>query len=96
MPEQPRPERVTQNRVIALLCPSTTTSPPQTNVVREASSTYTTDRSTLLRAPTDLGYRNLGNWSKRPNNRNIETDILRSNLQTRGYSTAQISAALPI
>ena len=91
MPEQPRPERVTQNRVIALFCPRTTTPPPQTNVVREASSTYRTATDSLQSA---LGYRNLGNWSKRPNNRNIETEILRANLQIRGYSTAQISAAV--
>ena len=91
MPEKPRPERVTQNHVIALFCPDrSTTSLPQTAAVREESSTYRTAADSLQSA---LGYRYLGNWSKRPNNRNIETDILRDNLQTRGYSDAHISAA---
>ena len=33
----------------------------------------------------ELGYRTLGDWTARPNNSNVEVDLLTANLKKRSY-----------
>ena len=44
--------------------------------------------------PGALGYRYLGDWSRRAGNRGIEEGVLRTHLESRGYGPAHMSAAL--
>lgn len=37
----------------------------------------------------ELGYKYLGDWSERPGNSNIETDLLTAYLSEAGYTPAQ-------
>lgn len=43
-----------------------------------------------------LGYRYLGDWTDRANNRNIEESLLRPWLAARGYGEAQVNRALDV
>ena len=53
-----------------------------------------TQRRVVSHFRDHLGYRYLGNWRDRPNNRNIETDYLTRFLERQGHSPALITKAL--
>lgn len=98
MTEKPRPERATQDRVAALFTrPAhyTETAPPTRGVALAGGQANVGLRS---RDATDLdaglGYRSLGDWRRRENNRCVKPEILRANLRERGYSDAHVNAAL--
>jgi len=42
----------------------------------------------------ELEYKYLGDWTDRPNNSNIEVDLLTASLKKRGYNQAQINVAV--
>jgi type I restriction enzyme R subunit len=42
----------------------------------------------------ELGYTNLGDWEKRPNNSNIEEDLMKAYLSKQGYNDTLISKAI--
>ncbi|MFK7997348.1 MAG: hypothetical protein AB8B87_24695 [Granulosicoccus sp.] len=43
--------------------------------------------------PRSLGYDYLGDWQQRDANRGIEVSYLKRNLEQRGYTSTQVSAA---
>ena len=53
-----------------------------------------TQRRVVAHFRDRLGYKYLGDWQDRPNNRNIEADLLRRFLARRGHDPAIISKAL--
>ena len=53
-----------------------------------------TQRRVISHFRDQLGYRYLGNWHERANNRNIETDLLTQFLKRQGHSPTLINKAL--
>ena len=55
---------------------------------------YLTQRRVIAFFQSVLGYEGLGDWKNRPNNRNIETEILADWLESRGHGDQIIERAL--
>jgi len=59
-----------------------------------AQSERATQNRVIALFQQELGYTYLGDWTDRQNNSNIESDLLRSFLQRKGYSMEQINRTL--